>query len=123
MAESTTLTLMEMDSYLDFISWHVFCIDYLSSRSGIKSCKPGGSVVYSTCTVSPVQNDGIIQDTLDYLWKETPIGVEIEDISEIREIFQDTYRFFNECRFGQLVIPSLSQNYGPMYVCKLRRVS
>lgn len=48
--------------------------------------------------------------------------VEVEDISEIREMFQDTYRFFNGCRFGQLVIPSLSQNYGPTYVCKLKRV-
>lgn len=91
-------------------------------RSGIKSCKPGGSIVYSTCTISPVQNDGIIQDTLDYLWRETAMQVEVEDISEIREMFQDTYRFFNGCRFGQLVIPSLSQNYGPTYVCKLKRV-
>ena len=92
-------------------------------RSAINSCKPGGSIVYSTCTISPVQNDGVIQDTLDYLWRETGVEVEIEDITEIRKIFKDTYRFHDGCRFGQLVLPTLSQNYGPMYLCKLKRIS
>lgn len=79
--------------------------------------------MYSTCTISPVQNDGVIQDTLDRIWKETDMDVLVEDLGEFAQIFSDTFRFHDSCRFGQLVVPSLSQNFGPMYFCKLRRVA
>ncbi|XP_053396868.1 5-methylcytosine rRNA methyltransferase NSUN4-like [Mercenaria mercenaria] len=91
--------------------------------SGIKSCRPGGSVVYSTCTLSPAQNDGVIQNALDDLWRNTNIDVVVEDLEEITDIFKDSFQFYKNCRFGQLVLPSLSLNYGPMYFCRLRRVA
>ncbi|KAL4232765.1 5-methylcytosine rRNA methyltransferase nsun4 [Mactra antiquata] len=90
--------------------------------AGIKSCRPGGCVVYSTCSLSAAQNDGVIQDTIDDLWRTTSIDIVVEDLSEMTQLFNDFYRFYNECRFGQLVLPSLSSNYGPMYFSRLRRV-
>ncbi|KAH3734511.1 5-methylcytosine rRNA methyltransferase NSUN4-like [Dreissena polymorpha] len=92
-------------------------------RAGIQSCKPGGAVVYSTCTLSPVQNDGIVQATIDDIWKNTGINLEIDDLSEMKYIFRDTFKFHDGCRFGQLVVPSLSRNFGPMYFSRIRRVS
>ncbi|KAK7497187.1 hypothetical protein BaRGS_00011481 [Batillaria attramentaria] len=49
--------------------------------AGIRSCKPGGAVVYSTCTLAAAQNDGVIQAAC------------------------------------------LTNNFGPMYFCKLRRLN
>ena len=47
-------------------------------RSAILCTRPGGSVVYSTCTMSPIQNDGVVYETLRRLWEETNIDVRIE---------------------------------------------
>ncbi|XP_063405303.1 5-methylcytosine rRNA methyltransferase NSUN4-like [Mytilus trossulus] len=89
--------------------------------SGIMSCVPGGSVVYSTCSLSPGQNDGVIQATLEHLWKETNIDISVVDLSYMQTLFKDTFNFYPSCRFGQLVLPNLRANFGPMFICKLHR--
>lgn len=35
----------------------------------------GGSVVYSTCSLSPIQNDGIVNMALKQIWEETDIKI------------------------------------------------
>nr|XP_022294149.1 5-methylcytosine rRNA methyltransferase NSUN4-like isoform X1 [Crassostrea virginica] len=90
--------------------------------AGIQSCKPGGTIVYSTCTLSPAQNDGVIQATMEHLWKETEIDSVVIDLSYLRPIFASIFSFFPETKYGQLVIPSLSSNFGPMYICKIKRI-
>ncbi len=35
--------------------------------SGVRACKPGGTVVYSTCSLSPIQNDGVVYMALKQL--------------------------------------------------------
>lgn len=42
-------------------------------RSALKCVKPGGSVVYSTCTLSPIQNDGVVFSALKTIWETTDI--------------------------------------------------
>ena len=37
----------------------------------LKLVKKGGNVVYSTCTLSPVQNDGVVHMALKKIWEET----------------------------------------------------
>lgn len=32
--------------------------------------KPGGTVVYSTCSLSPIQNDGVVGMALRRIWEE-----------------------------------------------------
>ncbi|KFQ03569.1 5-methylcytosine rRNA methyltransferase NSUN4, partial [Leptosomus discolor] len=66
--------------------------------AGILATKPGGEVVYSTCSLSPLQNEYVIERALE--------------IAETQ---------FNNCRLGELVLPHLTANFGPMYFCKLRR--
>ncbi|XP_064606319.1 5-methylcytosine rRNA methyltransferase NSUN4-like isoform X2 [Liolophura sinensis] len=91
--------------------------------AGIKSCKPGGTVVYSTCSLAPTQNDGIIQAVFEDLWNTTKIDIAVENISWMSKAFSNTFRFFDNCRFGQLVLPTLRANFGPMYLCKIKRIN
>ncbi|XP_041354362.1 5-methylcytosine rRNA methyltransferase NSUN4-like [Gigantopelta aegis] len=91
--------------------------------SGILSCRPGGSVVYSTCTLSPAQNDGIIQAACEEIWENTQIDIEVEDLAYFRQTFGRTFSFYDQCRYGQLVLPKLSSNFGPAYFCKINRLN
>ncbi|KAL5010298.1 hypothetical protein ScPMuIL_012603 [Solemya velum] len=90
--------------------------------AGIRSCKPEDSIVYSTCTLSPAQNDGVIQATMEHIWKETGVSLAVQDLSPLRLIFRDIFNFV-DCRYGQLVIPSLMSNFGPMYICKIKKMN
>ena len=80
-------------------------------------------MVYSTCTLSFAQNDGVIQQAVDEIWKSTNIDIAIEDLKPLQHLFKSTFNFFDGCRYGQLVIPSLSSNFGPMYFCKINRLN
>ena len=42
-------------------------------QAALKMVKPGGSVMYSTCTLSPAQNDGVVYDALKRIWTETKL--------------------------------------------------
>jgi len=91
--------------------------------AGIRSCSPGGIIVYSTCSLSPVQNDGVIAATLEHIWHHTGIEVVVEDIRSSMECFARMFKFFNDCKYGNLVLPNLVSNFGPMYFCRIRRIS
>lgn len=90
--------------------------------SGIRAVKPGGVVVYSTCTLSQIQNDGVVQMALQYLWENSSIDVIIKDLTPVQQQFGHVFKFHNGCRYGQLVVPSLMSNFGPMYFCKIERL-
>lgn len=44
----------------------------------IQLLKPGGSLVYSTCSLSPVQNDGVIQMALSQVFTDFSITTTIK---------------------------------------------
>ena len=80
-------------------------------------------MVYSTCTLSFAQNDGVVQQVIDEIWKSTNIDIMVEDLEPMQTMFKNTLNFYTGCRFGQLVIPTLSSNFGPMYFCKIKRMT
>ncbi|NXH70065.1 NSUN4 methyltransferase, partial [Hydrobates tethys] len=90
--------------------------------AGILATKPGGEVVYSTCSLSPLQNECVIERAVEIAETQFNISIHVEDLSHFRTLFQDTFSFFSDCRLGELVLPHLTANFGPMYFCKLRRM-
>ncbi|XP_066181030.1 5-methylcytosine rRNA methyltransferase NSUN4 [Sylvia atricapilla] len=90
--------------------------------AGILAAKPGAELVYSTCSLSPLQNECVVERALDVAEAQFNIRIHVEDLSHFRTLFQDTFSFFTGCRLGELVLPHLTANFGPMYFCKLRRM-
>ncbi|NXW40884.1 NSUN4 methyltransferase, partial [Nyctiprogne leucopyga] len=90
--------------------------------AGILATKVGGEVVYSTCSLSPLQNEYVIERAVEIAETQFNIRIHVEDLSHFRTLFQDTFSFFSDCRLGELVLPHLTANFGPMYFCKLRRM-
>jgi len=90
-------------------------------------CKPGGEVVYSTCTLSPSQNDGVIRRLFEMVKRvgagsgqgsfPRPI---IVDQNHLSSLFQAHFDF-HQCTYGLQVVPSLQANFGPMYIAKLKK--
>ncbi|XP_037259695.1 5-methylcytosine rRNA methyltransferase NSUN4 isoform X1 [Falco rusticolus] len=90
--------------------------------AGILATKPGGEVVYSTCSLSPLQNEHVIERAVEIAEAQFNVSVRVEDLSHFRILFQDTFCFFSDCQLGELVLPNLTANFGPMYFCKLCRM-
>ncbi|KAJ8927575.1 hypothetical protein NQ314_019940 [Rhamnusium bicolor] len=91
----------------------------------LKLVKKGGVVVYSTCSLSPIQNDGVVHMALRQIWEETNIEIVIKDLTpaliQSRSVFELADKKL--LKFGHLVLPCLSQNYGPTYFCKLQKIN
>ena len=92
--------------------------------SALKSIRPNGSVVYSTCTMSPVENDGVVQKALARLQIESHHArYAVVSLREAFRPLRGLYKFDTNGEFGQLVLPSITSNFGPMYISKIKRLS
>ncbi|XP_036327701.1 5-methylcytosine rRNA methyltransferase NSUN4 [Rhagoletis pomonella] len=89
----------------------------------LRLLKPGGSLVYSTCALSPVQNDGVVHMALQKVFNEHGITATVKDLSYLIRLFEDIFRFeqSKNMKYGQMVLPYLPANFGPMYFSKLTR--
>ncbi|XP_050028328.1 5-cytosine rRNA methyltransferase NSUN4 isoform X2 [Dermacentor andersoni] len=80
----------------------------------------GGSLVYSTCSLSPIQNDGVVHMALQQLQRTSSAQYAVVDLSEAFAPLP--FRFFEGCRYGQLALPYLPNNVGPLYVARIERI-
>lgn len=46
-------------------------IHFILLRTALMNISVGGTVVYSTCSLSPIQNDGVVKMALKKIWEET----------------------------------------------------
>lgn len=91
--------------------------------NALKLVTVGGIVVYSTCSLSPVQNDGVVQVALKKAWEESDSVMVVKDMSEALSPLQCLFEFANiGSKYGHLLVPTLANNWGPMYFCKIERV-
>ncbi|XP_067946377.1 5-methylcytosine rRNA methyltransferase NSUN4-like [Watersipora subatra] len=91
--------------------------------AGITSSRPGGNIVYSTCTMTAGQNDHVVEAAITRLRETRPdIEVIVQDLSVMADKLGHVFRFWPGCRYGQLVLPVDEANFGPMYFSKLQRV-
>ncbi|XP_026476433.1 5-methylcytosine rRNA methyltransferase NSUN4-like [Ctenocephalides felis] len=90
----------------------------------LRLVKPGGTVVYSTCSLSPVQNDGVVHLALRQAFENHNIEACIRNISSAMVPFDHIFQFgYNMgLRYGQMVIPFLPSNFGPLYFSKIIRL-
>ena len=105
-------------------------------RTAIRACKVGGDIIYSTCTLSPVQNEKVVASVIN------DINSESEDFN-VRLVACQS-EFYNKRKqnkntkdvsdgwfwtlddsdsFGQLILPNILNNYGPGFFCKMRKVA
>jgi 16S rRNA C967 or C1407 C5-methylase (RsmB/RsmF family) len=78
--------------------------------AALEAVKPGGVVVYSTCSLSSVENDGVIaklQKSRAERFELLPLVGEANSVGEPTE-------------FGRIFLPDRGAGMGPMYVARLR---
>ena len=77
--------------------------------SALSLLKPGGAMVYSTCSISPKENHELIQA---FLKKRN----RIVELDSFKLPYGEPYG-----NFGYLVRPDLHEGKGPMFISKLRK--
>uniref|UniRef100_A0A8C5Q5B5 5-cytosine rRNA methyltransferase NSUN4 n=1 Tax=Leptobrachium leishanense TaxID=445787 RepID=A0A8C5Q5B5_9ANUR len=91
--------------------------------AALQAVKRGGQVVYATCSLSQLQNEFVVQRAVELAASEHGVHAAPQDLSCFREVFKDVFNFSTQCRIGELVLPHLTANFGPMYFCKLKRLT
>jgi 16S rRNA C967 or C1407 C5-methylase (RsmB/RsmF family) len=77
--------------------------------SALMTVKEGGVILYSTCALSPDENDGVIRKLLkkkgDFV-KLIPVQGDWGEKTE----------------FGLHILPDTAEGRGPLYICKIRKL-
>ncbi|TRY77507.1 hypothetical protein DNTS_035097 [Danionella cerebrum] len=86
--------------------------------SALAAVRPGGVVVYSTCTMSRAENQSVVEEIL-----ASNQGVELIDIEPCAiDALSEHFCFAHlQPSVGHLVIPREGKTWGPMYVSRLKR--
>ncbi|XP_068617854.1 5-methylcytosine rRNA methyltransferase NSUN4 [Battus philenor] len=93
--------------------------------NALKQVKVGGAVVYSTCSLSPIQNDGVVHAALRRAFETHQIVAVVKDLSASISGLSSTLHLASGAikpRYGQLVVPSIDANFGPAYIARLVRI-
>ncbi|NXF82280.1 NSUN3 protein, partial [Sclerurus mexicanus] len=94
------------------------CLQVQLLRSAIKALRPGGSLVYSTCTLSRAENSDVINLVLNSCSNVIPV-----DMSEMAKAVSQEFTFFGGMQQHELlVLPEKGRAWGPMYVAKLKKI-
>ncbi|PWA13972.1 hypothetical protein CCH79_00017023 [Gambusia affinis] len=91
--------------------------------AGILAACPGGDVLYSTCTLSANQNQAVVQQAVQLAEEQHGIQLQVISLCPLTQMFSNTFHFAPNLHLGEMVIPHLAANFGPIYLCKLRRLT
>ncbi|KAL3320916.1 hypothetical protein Ciccas_000401 [Cichlidogyrus casuarinus] len=109
----------------------------------MRHCKVGGSVVYSTCTMSPAQNEHVVDaalqkvardnpDSLFGLVNLAPLAKLVSRAKPLNPIWARTViaqrphglkvpSSFQFVPIGIQILPTIAANYGPSFMAKIKR--
>ena len=76
--------------------------------SAILSTQPGGTIVYSTCSISPLENDAVVARVLDRKGDQVELDAETSDLNDLEKT-----------QYGFMILPDRAQGAGPMYIARL----
>lgn len=84
---------------------------YSLLSSAYLSCQSGGCIVYSTCSISPLENDEVVKKLI----KKRQI--KILEYSEAAR-----FSFLERTEFGYQILPDASEGFGPMYFSIIHKI-
>eukprot|EP00747_Dinoflagellata_sp_TGD_P194931 gnl/TRDRNA2_/TRDRNA2_62950_c0_seq1.p1 gnl/TRDRNA2_/TRDRNA2_62950_c0~~gnl/TRDRNA2_/TRDRNA2_62950_c0_seq1.p1 ORF type:complete len:494 (-),score=89.46 gnl/TRDRNA2_/TRDRNA2_62950_c0_seq1:30-1511(-) len=89
-------------------------------QSGLRALKPGGSLVYCTCTLDRRQNSLVVEAAMkeqdDSMYRVVPL------FDRLHEHFGEHFKLLRQGGdTGVLVVPSLAKNWGPLYVALIEK--
>ncbi len=93
--------------------------------SAIKATKPRGTIIYSTCTINPYENENIISKALDFFAGTVElVGLDFVNVNEVHELTEslesNSKQKFDPEKAARLW-PHLHQT-GGFFVAKLRKL-
>jgi tRNA (cytosine49-C5)-methyltransferase len=92
-------------------------------RSAISTTKVGGTIVYSTCTLAPEENEGIV----DWILKKEVGSVILEDIKIANLPISPSLNSWNNKIFSETINRTIrilpSENYEGFYVAKFKKIT
>ncbi|KAM6918501.1 5-cytosine rRNA methyltransferase NSUN4 [Xenentodon cancila] len=91
--------------------------------AGIEAACPGGEILYATCTLSLHQNQSVVEQAVHVAQEKHGITLQVVNLSPLTQMFRSTFHFAPNVHLGEMVIPHLASNFGPIYLCKLRRLT
>lgn len=120
--------MMNLDSKKDFETWsvaHIKRLQQLQKRIVMQAwqlLKPGGTLVYSTCTMAPEENEAVI----DYLLRRNPdaqtVQINLELSNRVAPVMQwNDKQYHPGAQFCLRLIPS--PEIEAFFVCKLTKSS
>ena len=89
--------------------------------AALQSLKKGGNLVYSTCSLSPSQNDFVIRAALERIENETLNKFSVCKLNELLRPLRPLYKL-HYCEYGILILPFVPSNSGPLYICKIKKL-
>lgn len=90
-------------------SKHLAIQAFAMLASALEVVKPGGLIVYSTCALSALENDGVIQK----MYKKRAGRFELQSLH---------LPFGEQTRYGWQVLPDTAEGRGPMYAAGIRKI-
>lgn len=87
---------------------HLAIQAYAMLAAGFTALRPGGTLVYSTCTVSPGENDGVVHKLVDKQGALVELDRAEAPCGEPTEL-------------GWIVLPDRCDGLGPLYFARLRK--